>query len=235
MITIYTIAYNEAFMLPYVFAHYMNLFPGADFVVYNNESEDNTADLARMFGAEVRTYKTGGKLSDETYLDIKNNCWRSAKTDWVLIVDVDELCSLSESDLILESANKSDILNFHGYNMVNIHDDMNVGGMRHGVRAPSYDKSYCFNKTALKEINYGMGAHKASPVPYIGQIIKSDNLYIARHYKYINIEYMLKRHAVFASRLSDDNLRRGLGGHYLYPEDRIRKEFEDARKNAYLL
>jgi hypothetical protein len=43
---------------------------------------------------------------------------------------------------------------------------------------------------------------------------------------------MVKRHAIFAARLSDKNLQKGYGGHYLYGEAAIRKEFDEARKIA---
>jgi glycosyltransferase involved in cell wall biosynthesis len=232
MITIYTIAYNEAFMLPYFFAHYLNRFDSPVFVVYDNESTDNTADIARAFGAEVRTYRTGNKLSDATYLEIKNKCWMDAKTDWVMLVDIDELCDIDALNLRDEHLKGASIIDFRGYNMVNLEDNLNVSSIHTAVRAMSYDKRYCFNRKYVKEINYGPGGHKCNPV---GNIRYSSESYDCWHYKYINVNYMIDRHATFASRLSDDNLKRGYGGHYLYPAENIIAEFEQARKNAIVI
>lgn len=232
MITIYTIAYNEEVMMPFFIRHYRKMFPGCRIVVYNNYSTDATFDICAMTPkCETRMYDTGGKLSDKTYLDIKNNCWRGAVTDWVLIADVDEHLQINQESLEKESTNGVSIIRAHGFNMVNLNDDLNIEGITHGVVAPSYDKFYLFNKAKIRDINYGAGAHRASPV---GQI-KFSTPYLCFHYKYVNIDHMVKRHAHFASRLSDDNIKRGYGGHYLFGEERIKNEFKEARKNAIKL
>lgn len=227
MITIHAIAYNEAFMLPYFIAHYRAMFPSCHIVVFDNESTDNTADLARAFDCEVHTYKTGGKLSDATYLDIKNNCWKGSKTDWNMVVDVDELFHFNERDLFMVDQSGYNMVRSEGWNMVNMRDDMRVHEIDTGVRAPSYDKLYCFKKS-IGDVNYQPGAHKCYP----RDPIPSSGVYTCAHYKYINIQYMIDRHASFAARLSADNLAKGWGGHYLYPADKIRAEFNEARKNA---
>lgn len=237
MITIYTIAFNEKLMLPYFVAHYRSLFPKCRIVVYNNMSDDGTKELALSLNCEVIDYDTGGKLSDAKYLDIKNNCWKNApgnqeaaaRTDWAMIVDMDEHCIIGESDLINESENGATILKFEGFNMVNMLHNLAIETIQYGVRAPSYDKSYCFNIREIKEINYEPGCHHARPV---GNVRYSQSFYRCLHYKYLNIEYMIKRHALFASRLSDDNIKKGFGFHYRYPASRIKKEFMQAQRNA---
>lgn len=75
-ITIYTLTYNEAYMLPHFIAHYRRNFPDCRIVVYDNESTDNTRQIAETAGCEVRINATGGKLDDMRYLEIKNNCWK---------------------------------------------------------------------------------------------------------------------------------------------------------------
>lgn len=232
MITIYTISYNEELMMPFFIRHYRKMFPGCRIVIYDNQSDDKTFEIAMSFGNVIfLPYDTGGKLSDETYLKIKNNCWRGAETDWVLIADVDEHLQINQWSLEKESTNGVSIIRAHGFNMVNLADDLNIEGITHGVVAPSYDKFYLFNKAKIRDINYGAGAHRASPV---GQI-KFSEPYHCFHYKYVNIDYMVKRHAHFASRLSDDNKKRGYGVHYQFGEERIKNEFKEARKNAIKL
>lgn len=222
MITIYTLAYNEELMMPYFIRHYREMFPKCKIVVLDNESTDATADIARASGCEVRTYKTNNQLSDKTYLELKNTVWKDAETDWVLIADVDEHCVITEEDLIKETAS---IISFMGYNMVNHEDNLDIPSIKHFVRAQSYDKYYLFNKAKIKEINYRPGCHKADPQ---GDVSFSRNKYPCRHYKYINPDYMVKRHAMFAARMSDDNKKLGWGVHYQYPEQKIREEFANA-------
>ena len=216
-------------MLPHFIRHYRKAFPDCNIVVYDNESTDRTAEIARENNCTVITYKTGGKLDDATYLEIKNNCWKQAPTDWVMVVDCDELCDITEKELRAEERRGTTMIRFNGYNMVNLVNDMNFTAITHGVRSTSYDKPALFNKRQIAGINYCPGAHNAAPNGYVQENIKAYNLY---HYKYINPDYMVKRHAVFCSRLSDNNKAKGYGGHYQYSEEQIRAEFEQARKQA---
>jgi hypothetical protein len=223
--TVFTITYNEQLMLPYFMAHYRKRFPNCKIVVYDNESSDKTVEIAESLGCHVHTYTTGDKLNDLMYLQIKNNCWKN-ELGWVIIADCDELVDINENHLIDE---KATIIKFEAYNMVNLENDLNIAGMTHAVRAESYDKAYCFNASKLDEIGYGAGCHWCEPK---GLVEYSKNIYKAYHYKYINIDYMINRHAIFASRLSDENIRRGYGTHYMYGEQQIIEEFETARKKS---
>jgi len=226
--TVFTICYNEEFFLPYFIAHYRERFPGCKIVVYDNESTDSTVDIARAADCEVRTYSTGGQLSDAAYLEIKNNCWKHTY-GWAIVADVDELCDIATRDILYEARKGNTILRFCGYNMVNLADTLNIPSIRHGVRSESYDKMYCFNAILLRATNYGPGCHHANPV---GTVRYSQRQYTCRHYKYIQPDYMVQRHAHYATRLSPDNIARGYGGHYLYTEEQIRAEFETARSQA---
>lgn len=234
MITIYTIAYNEELMLPYFVAHYRKNFPGCRIVVYNNMSDDRTKEIALSLGCEVIDYDTGGKLSDLKYLEIKNNCWREATTDWVWVGDVDEHCYFTAEDIIRESAADSNIIRFEGWNMVNKANNLAIETIDHGVRAPSYDKSYCFNRMEIQEIRYSPGCHTANPSTVMGAyaIKQSEKKYRCLHYKYLNLDYMIKRHALFASRLSPENIAKGYGFHYRFPASKIKREFQDAQRKA---
>lgn len=226
--TVFTITYNEAFMLPHFVAHYRAMFPGCRIVVYDNMSDDGTPEIAERLGCEVSPYDTGGKLDDRTYLQIKNNCWKG-EDGWVTVADCDEFCDIDAVEVGRNEAYGASVIRFEGYNMVNMVDNTDFEGIIHGIRAESYDKAYMFNARKIKKINYGFGCHNASPD---GEVVLSQKSYRARHYKYLNPDYMVRRHAVFASRMSNKNLKRGYGGHYLQSEQTIREEFEQARKKA---
>lgn len=225
---IITIAYNEEIMIPYFIAHYRKNFPGCVIIVYDNESTDNTVEIAKAHDCKVISYQTNGKLSDQTYINIKNNHWKELN-DWVIIADIDEFCDITQSNIEEEESKGVTIIKFEGYNMVNLNDDMNIEGINAGVRSKHYDKSYCFDARKVDEINYIMGAHGSNPQ---GEIVYSESAYRCRHFKYINIDYMIQRHALFASRLSEENLKKDWGTHYLYSSEEIRNEFLNARKNA---
>lgn len=233
MITVYTLAFQEEVLLPSFILHYRALFPGCAIVVYSNESSDKTDKIALDSGCELRIFKTGNTLSDRTYLEIKNSCWKSALTDWVLVADVDERLFITERQLREEEAKGSTIIKSQGYNMVSDNDDQLYDplSIRRGIRSVSYDKIYLFNKKYIKETNYIYGCHNASP---IGKI-KYSTPYQCRHFKYYNLAYMIARHAMFAKRLSDHNKKHGLGFHYTYSPEEITKEFNEARNKAVVI
>lgn len=234
MITVYALAWNEEIMLPYFVAHYRKMFQEVRIVIYDNESTDRTAEIAKELFCEVRTYTTNNTLSDRTYLEIKNSCWKDAQTKWVLIADIDEHVYVTDYDLSQEEKDNVSIIKVHGFNMTgnNGNELLSPFDINTGIRAKSYDKLYCFDRTKVKEINYVYGCHQAHPV---GEIKYSRNAYNCRHYKYFNLPYMIKRHATFAKRMSQHNRQHGLGFHYTYSPEEITKEFNEARNKAVVI
>ena len=226
--TIITITFNEEFILPHFIAHYRANFPGCKIIVYDNHSTDNTVKIAQEHGCEVILYDTGGKLSDTTYLQIKNEQWKMCE-GWVIVCDADEFLNITADELYHEAMNGTTVIKSEGYNMANLWDNMDFESINMGVRSESYDKSYCFDAGKITSINYNAGAHKAEPK---GVVRYSEKKYICRHYKYINIDYMVARHKVYGERLSDENLKKDWGTHYLYSPEKIRNEFIMARKQS---
>jgi hypothetical protein len=243
-ITIYTLTYNEAFMLPHFIAHYRRNFPGCRIVVYDNESTDDTRRIAEAAGCEVRINATGGKLDDMRYLEIKNNCWKEseesplwidyysrAPKSWVIICDCDEFLDITAADLHEEETNGTTIITTQGYNMVNV-QSLPFNSITHAVRATSYDKAICFNTVYISNINYNAGCHTANPQGIRVQYSDASTPYRLRHYKYMGVAYMIARFAVNALRMSENNLQKGYGGHYLASESEIRAEFETVCKQV---
>lgn len=226
--TVFTITYNEELMLPYFIKHYRERFPNCKIVVYDNESTDNTVEIALQNGCHVKPYSTNNQLNDLTYLAIKNNCWKD-EIGWVIVADCDEFIDMNYNQLFMHS---SSIISVEAYNMVNHNNDFNIDKIDHGIRSISYDKAYCFNASKIKEINYNPGCHTCNPV---GDVTYSSKHHKVYHYKYVNVEYMIERHAMFAKRLSKENIERGYGGHYLYPEEKIRAEFNAAQLESKIV
>lgn len=225
--TVITITYNEEFILPHFIKHYRTNFPNCRIIVYDNYSTDSTVEIAKANGCEVVMYDTGGKLSDAKYLEIKNNAWKGID-GWVIVCDADEFLDINQGQIDNEDNKGNTVIRSEGFNMVNLSDNLDFDGIKNGVRSQSYDKWICFDTEFIKEINYGAGCHIANPKGWVNISVA----YPLRHYKYINIDYMIARHKAYGERLSDENLKRGWGGHYLYSPEQITKEFNEARKNS---
>jgi len=229
-ITIYILCWNEELVLPFTLNFYLKMFPSATIIIIDNESTDKTVEIAKSAGCEIYPYTSNNELSDTMYQAIKNNIWKHAKTDWVLICDCDEHLCINELQLEEEMRTGVTLIRGWGYNMVNMNNDINLKGIDHGYRdkqvAIFYDKTLLFNKNHITEMNYNVGAHSCIPV---GFERPTTSQYILKHYKYINPDFMVARYKLYKERLSPDNLKNGFGGNYLETENTIRVQFEEVR------
>jgi len=230
MITVYTMAYNEEVMMQFMIDHYRSRFPQCKIVVYDNESTDATAAISLANNCEVITYCTNAQVDDDKLRNLKNNCWKTATTDWVLVCDVDELLEINEDQLKEEDSLGTTIIKSEAYNMVNLEDNYNLAAMDHGSRCSSYDKDYLFKRAVIKEINYVPGGHYTNPV---GINKNSSKLYRAYHYINIHPELTFKKYQYTKIRLSEINKKMGWGVHYNrdVPLEEVRSWFAGARSN----
>lgn len=230
MITVYTLAYNEEVFLQYMIDHYRKRFPGCHIIVNDNQSTDHTKEIALANNCEVVYFDTNNQIDDAKITNLKNNCWKQAKTDWVLVCDVDELLNINEEQLKTESAVGTTIIRSEGWNMVNMKDNYDFVNIKHGCRVSQYDKSYLFKKSEIININYSVGAHHANPQ---GRNQTSQNIYKLYHYKCINPDYLVERFKWTAARMSQLNIKNGWGIYWLnQTEESIRAGFNGGRTGA---
>lgn len=232
MITIYTICYNEEMVLPHFIKWYRSRFDNCRIVVYDNESTDDTVEIALQNNCEVITYSTNNKLSDSAYLRIKNSCWESALTDWVLIVDCDEFVEVTPNDLIGFKNNKKTIISAVGYNMCNVEGLTEFADIKHGVKASQYDKSILFNKRFIKDINYDAGCHTCNPKGVVNYGVGLVNLY---HMHLISEQSLVDKYKRNADRMSDENKKMKWGYHYLQSEEIVRANYRHGLELAKII
>ena len=224
-------AYNEEIKMQFMIDHYKKRFPSCHFVIYDNYSTDNTHSIAEKNGCEIRMYDSNNQIDDIQLRDLKNTCWKDAKTDWVLVCDVDELLDITEQDLIKEESLGSTIIKAEGWHMINLEDNYDLSSIKYGIRHLRYDKSYMFNKKLINEINYNCGAHVSEP---IGNIKLSDNIYKLYHYHIINTDFLINRYKYTAKRLSEINRKHGMGSYHLASEEEIILKVKNFRSNPEL-
>jgi glycosyltransferase involved in cell wall biosynthesis len=232
-LTIIVITFNEEFILPHFIKWYRDRFPNCKIVVYDNESTDGTKNICLSTpNLTYIPYYTGNKLSDSTYLKIKNNAWKHAETDWVIVCDVDEFLEVNQRN-IEEFDNFEDrLVQGYGYNMCNVDNIDDVCLIRHGVRATQYDKTLLFNRKYIKEINYSAGCHSCEPHGDVNKAVISLPLY---HMKFIDVDLLVNKYKSYASRLSDENKQMRWGYHYEQEEWRIREEFKNTLNIAKII
>ncbi len=228
MITIYTITYNEEFILPHFIKWYRDRFPNCRIIIYDNESTDNTVKIAYEMNCEVVFYSTNDKLVDSKYLEIKNNCWKDANTDWVIVCDADEFLN---TDLNMLNTDQT-IYKSKGYNMCNVTNLLTVSNIKHGIEAVQYDKCILFNKKYINEINYTPGCHSCNPK---GAVIYGKIQPKLLHMKFINEEILVEKYKSYSSRLSEENLKNKWGYHYQEEENKLRESFKNHLKIAKII
>ena len=141
MITVYTVTYNEEIMIQFMIDHYRTRFPNCHIVVHDNMSTDDTVKIALANGCEIIPYDSGGQHRERSLIDIKNNSWKEAKTDWVLACDLDELLDINTAELKTEEESGTTVIRTEGYNMVALDDNLDIAGMKYGERDEGEDKS----------------------------------------------------------------------------------------------
>jgi glycosyltransferase involved in cell wall biosynthesis len=230
-ITIYTLAYNEELMIPHFITHYRKQFPNCKIVVFDNESTDNTRKIALENDCKVISYNTNNRLSDNTYLQIKNNCWKESETDWSIVCDMDEFCQISNDELEYENSIGTTIFKFEGYDMVNTSTDYNSTEVKinTGVKNHRYDKTLLINKKHIVDINFEVGCHGAYPT---GNVRYSSKPYRLYHYRYIGKKYLIDRYREYNNRLSDDNRIKRWGIEYTQEEIQTIQFFDDLIKKS---
>lgn len=214
-IEVFAICYNEELLLPYFIDHYKKM--GAKITIIDNQSTDKSRSIIEKAGCTYMAYNSNNQIRDDLYLQIKNNCWKDSKADWVIVCDIDELIEFNFD------ISRYNIINTKGFDMIGLPPS------RVGVHNKMYSKHIMFRPDCFAEINYRPGCHSCSPIMSTQGSFKSNisgSIEIANllHYKYINEDYVYARHLMYQERLSDINKQLGWGIEYQNVE---RKKIED--------
>jgi glycosyltransferase involved in cell wall biosynthesis len=235
MISVFSITFNEEILIEFMIHHYRTRFPGCHIVIYDNNSTDNTVEIAKANGCEIIYYNSGNTLNDILHMRIKNTCWKDAKTDWVLVCDLDELLDINEQQLKNEESLGTTIIKSEGWTMINMENNLDIKNIKHGYRTEDelfYDKCLLFNKKHINQINYFVGAHQCNPVG----LVKYGNIYKMYHYRFINPDIEVAKVKLNANRLSDDNKIYNMGvQRYSMTEEQVRADFQGRRSCGKIL
>lgn len=224
-------------MLPYYLRHYLPL--AERFVILDDGSTDGSLEiLGRHEQIEVRRFQCEGDSLIESGNRVNNEIWKESRgaADWVIICDLDE--HLYHPDLLgyLDRCKRQGVtvIPSIGYQMIS-HTFPDVqtrlcDAVTQGMRWDRMDKSSIFDPNRIVDINYVGGRHIAAPT---GEVVFPPHAEVKLlHYKYLGIDYVVKRTAQLKPGLRKKDIERGLGHKYLWGEPEIRAEYEHIRANA---
>ena len=218
---LYTIPFNEEWLLKKMVVWYREKLQGHDLIinVYDNESTDNTAAVAKELGCNVIKLDTEGEIRDDIYIDLFNNMWKKSTADFVILVSTDEFIDIVPEDLIGYT-----IARCIGYNMIS-DGTQDIFEVDHGLRFTPQDKACIFSPRDITEINYSPGAHYCNPTGNILWAVKQPVMY---HMCMISKEWMIFRYKRGRERLSKVNKDKGWGAHFGNNDTEIGREFDHA-------
>lgn len=236
-ISVYSLCWNEEKLLPHYLNHYGKF--AHKITIFDNESTDNSVEIIKSFEGcktEVITYNTNNKINDFKYLEIKNNCWKSDPSEYVIVCDLDEFLYV---DNIFEYLAENDIYDVHtpnGYDMVSTvfptYNTLITQQVIDGFFHTGLCKSILFKPNMLSNINYTPGAHTINPTGYNLIIKSNDDQLKLLHYKRLSLDYMINRYELLKNRLSDLNVRLSAGSHYQKTKELVEEEYNYSLNNS---
>lgn len=219
IIHLYTLAWNEARMLPFFFRHYDRFVDR--YVIYDDGSTDGTVELLESHPrVEVRRLgrKFGSFLASATHM--RNTAWKESRgrADWVIVTDVDEHIFHEDMAGYLTNCIAAGVtwLPVLGYQMIS-HDFPQDGALLcrdhpMGVPHRTFDKAAMFNPNAIDETNFVPGRHFARPRGTVVPPQRDELLNL--HYKYLGQEFVRRRYADLLAKLGDCAEDKGAADHW---------------------
>jgi len=234
-IHIFILCYNEEVLLPHTINHYKKYIPNCKITIYDNESTDNSVEIAKNLGCAVISWNSDNMINDYKYKDIKNNCWKHLKKGWMIVCDMDEWLCVKEKDLIKEKENGTTILQVKALNMIGEskkYDLSDIGDL-HTITKCHYNnwmnKKCCFLRDNIQEMNFGLGAHNCNPK---GKIKYSKRVYINKHLDHLGEKFFVNRRIIRHNR-SHVMRKNGCCIHYAVgDEEKLAKEYHSSLRSA---
>lgn len=211
--------FNEEKMLPFYLDYYTN-FINADILIYDGGSTDRSHEIIAEYNNVKLIIDKQDKLDDRYLNDIRNNAWKSSRNeyDWIIVCDIDEFIYHPElrRKLIEYDKNGITIPLTEGFDMMSEFFPKFERGkyifdlIQRGIPDPVFLNKKSLFKSSIN-INYHIGSHGCEPIGDVKYNNQADIKIL--HFKWISNDYLIKRSAKVADRLSDWNLSGGCGSH----------------------
>lgn len=204
---------NESVMMKYWLRHYGSFCE--KLVVYDDHSDDGSADMAKYFGAEVREYPGTG-LDDMEMIDLAHATYPESRghADWLIWGDTDEFVYHPRlpdrlDELHAQGINAPSII---GYSMFTanppVGDEQIYEYVKTGLFDHNYSKRIIFDPKL--NVTWSVGKHLSTLGTGAVTDDVSDPLKLL-HYRWLGREYFEARNAQNHSRRSQRNVDNHLG------------------------
>ncbi len=238
-INIFLLCYNESAILPHTINHYKTQFPSCVITIYDNESTDNSVEIAKALGCHIISFNSNNILDEPMLTHIRNSCWKTITDGIIIVADMDEYICITEAELMEEIDVGTTILTILGINMIGESQtvdlsDIDLQLIRKYVdddKISPESKSLCFLRESITEMNYSVGAHQCEPQ---GKVKYSVKTYYNKHMNYLGIPFitnkMIKRYE-----RSHQMREHGMSIHYTDDIERIYRDYTNKLSSAKIL
>jgi hypothetical protein len=152
------------------------------------------------------------------------------------MADMDEFLCITEEDLKSEKELGNTIISIRGLDMIGESNtlcltDIDLQKITKYVYNKKEDKSLCFYRNSIGEMNYTIGAHIAYP---IGDVKYSQKIYYNKHMSYLGLNYIINK---MISRYERSEKMRGFGlaTHYTNNEEEIIQDYNNKLNTSRVL
>ena len=225
-IYIILLCFNESIMLPKTIHHYRTQFPSCEFIIYDNESTDDSVIVAKELGCHVISWSSN-QINDEFLkIKIRNHCWKHITQGWIIMADMDEWIYITEEELREEEEKGTTILSIEGLEMIGESQtldfsDIELNEIKRYIPFSDESKNLCFFRSKITEMNFGPGSHTCKPQ---GIVVFSSKVYQLRHMCQMGLPFLLHKMKLRYER-SALNRARGWSIHYINDEKKVTEKY----------
>jgi glycosyltransferase involved in cell wall biosynthesis len=232
-INIFLLCYNESALLPHTIKHYKKYLPSCKITIYDNESTDNSVEIAKALGCNVISWSSNNIMNEDLQIELRNNCWKDITTGWIIMADMDEFVCVTENELLEEMNNGVTILQINGMEMVGESETLDLSDIDlQEINKYYYNnlesKKLCFLRESISDMNYGPGSHKSNPQ---GIINLSSKIYFNKHMQILGLNFFINKNIKRYER-NEAMRKKKLNFHYMNNIEKIQQKYYCALNNC---
>jgi hypothetical protein len=235
-VNIFLLCYNESALLPHTVSHYKKYLPNCKITIYDNESSDNSVEIARNLGCDVYSFNSNNIMDEDIQIELRNSIWKTCNSGWIIMADMDEFLCVTENDLIKEMGLDTTILQINGYNMIGESEtidltDIDLQKISKYIVSPGENKNLCFLREAIIDMNYGPGSHNCNPT---GNVVYSHDVYTNKHMYILGLPFLINKLTIRYERNEKMRLK-GWNIHYHQDIDKIKEFYTNSINNCNII
>ena len=232
-INIFLLCFNESALLPHTINHYKKYLPSCKITIYDNESTDNSVEIAEKLGCSIVSWNSNNIFDEDLQIKLRNSIWKNCDSGWIIIADMDEFLCVTEIELMKEKELGTTILKIDGYDIIGESKtidltDIDLQKINKYIKNRYESKKLCFLREAIIDMNYGPGSHICNPK---GNVVYSSNTYINKHMSTLGLQFLLNKYIKRYERCEKMRLK-GLNTHYSKDIDKITEMYKKAIDNC---